>query len=108
MAAESYWRAVVAQAFQETWSALLESPMQIILALLSTAFGISLLFLVGDDHAARAEAIVRTSSGFILLLAFPLLFIVKLASIPVRREKHLTDAIESLQKTSLTVSRIEL
>ena len=100
-----YWSEIAQSAFLDAWEAArLDSPVVLMIALLGTAVGISLLILTADDHAARAEIMLRIATGAILVIFFLTVFAWKLANGPVDRDRALRDVIASLQKQTLDKS----
>jgi hypothetical protein len=94
-----YWSEIFVTAFNEAWEAAgLDKPTVLMIALAATVVGVLLLILTADEHAARAEIMLRIAGGAVLIIVFLFVFVWKSVHAPVSRDIALRNIIAGLHR----------
>lgn len=93
-----YWREIHGLALSETARVFhIESVEKLLLAIVTAVALVAALLLVGSEDAARDEMIVRSVLAGVVVLGFPLVYVIKFIQAPPRRDQVKQERIEKLQ-----------
>ena len=102
-----YWRPIHLQAVRETREALsIETRERLVIAIILWVIAIIGVWYVGDRADATSELVIHAAGLAALILGFPVVYAIKLASIPPRLATIATDSPTDLVRLAINEAAI--